>query len=223
MPLRNNELFNLRDDILKMASMVETALDGAIKSLLNMDTALAQTVSRNDHFVNALDVHIDEACIVLIALRQPVAKDLRFLTTAMKITTDLERMADNAVNIANRVIELPSELPAFMLVDIPKMRDIAIGMLTDAVASFLSGDTQLAMDVITRDQMLDSLNEKLLNELIELMTKDNSLIIPAAKLSSISRYIERIGDHATNIAEMVIYMIEGQMVRHMKGNYPPGN
>ncbi|MEO5360183.1 MAG: phosphate signaling complex protein PhoU [Nitrospirota bacterium] len=218
MPLKDNELLKLRDDIMKMASLVEAAIDSAIKSLLNMDTALAHMVVRNDHFVNALDVQIDEACIVLIALRQPVAGDLRFITTAMKITTDLERMADNAVNIANRVVELPSEIPEFALVSIPKMRDIALGMLTDAVASFLSGDKGLALDVITRDQLLDGLNEKLLNELVELMTKDTSLIIPASKLSSISRYIERIGDHATNIAEMVIYMVEGQIIKHMKSS-----
>ncbi|KWT90975.1 phosphate signaling complex protein PhoU [Candidatus Magnetominusculus xianensis] len=218
MPLKDNELVKLRDDIMKMASLVEAAIDSAIKSLLNMDTALAQMVVRNDHFVNALDVQIDEACIVLIALRQPVAGDLRFITTAMKITTDLERMADNAVNIANRVVELPSEIPELALVSIPKMREIALGMLTDAVASFLSGDKGLAMDVITRDQLLDGFNEKLLNELVELMTKDTSLIIPASKLSSISRYIERIGDHATNIAEMVIYMVEGQIIKHMKSS-----
>ncbi|MBF0458641.1 MAG: phosphate signaling complex protein PhoU [Nitrospirae bacterium] len=218
MPLKENELEKLREDILKMASLVEAAIDGAIKSLMNMDMPLAQMVARNDHFVNTMDVQIDEACIVLIALRQPVAKDLRFLTTAMKITTDLERIADNAVNIANRVMELPMRVPEFALASIPRMKEIAMGMTTDAVASFLSGDKKLAMDVITRDQLLDELNEKLLNELIELMTKDAALVVPASKLSSISRYIERIGDHATNIAEMVIYMVEGQMVKHMKGS-----
>jgi phosphate transport system protein len=216
MPLKENELVKLREDIRKMASLVEAAIDGAVKSLMDMDTALAQQVARNDHFVNAMDVQIDETCIRLIALRQPVARDLRFLTTAMKITTDLERMADNAVNIANRVIELSAEMAGFALADIPKMRDIALRMLTDAVASFLSGDKGLAMDVMTRDQRVDELNEKILNELMELMTRDAASIIPAAKLSSISRYIERIGDHATNIAEMVIYMVEGQMVKHMK-------
>ncbi|WP_420263902.1 phosphate signaling complex protein PhoU [Candidatus Magnetominusculus dajiuhuensis] len=218
MPLKDNELLRLREDIMKMASLVEAAIDSAIKSLMTMDRALAQMVSRNDHYVNAMDVRIDEACIVLIALRQPVARDLRFITTAMKITTDLERMADNAVSIANRVLELPEEIPGFAIVRIPQMKEIALGMLTDAVASFLSSDKGLAMDVITRDQLLDELNERLLNELVELMTKDAASIIPASKISSISRYIERIGDHATNIAEMVIYMVEGQIIKHMKNN-----
>ncbi|MBF0488740.1 MAG: phosphate signaling complex protein PhoU [Nitrospirae bacterium] len=218
MPLKDNELLKLREDILKMASLVEAAIDNAIKSLMTMDRALAQMVSRNDHYVNAMDVRIDEACIVLIALRQPVARDLRFITTAMKITTDLERMADNAVSIANRVIELPEEIPGFAIVRIPQMKEIALGMLTDSVASFLSSDKGLAMDVITRDQLLDELNERLLNESVELMTKDAASIIPASKISSISRYIERIGDHATNIAEMVIYMVEGQIIKHMKNN-----
>ncbi|MBF0318805.1 MAG: phosphate signaling complex protein PhoU [Nitrospirae bacterium] len=216
MPLKDNELVKLKDDIHKMAVLVEAAVDNAVKSLMDMDAVLAKKVARDDHFVNAMDVQIDETCIRLIALRQPVARDLRFITTAMKITTDLERMADNAVNIANRVIELIAEIEEFALADIPQMRDIALGMLTDAVASFLSGDKRLALDVMTRDHLVDELNEKVLNDLMELMTRDASTIIPAAKLSSISRYLERIGDHATNIAEMVIYMVEGQMVKHMK-------
>ncbi|MBF0517564.1 MAG: phosphate transport system regulatory protein PhoU, partial [Nitrospirae bacterium] len=120
--------------------------------------------------------------------------------------------------IAIRVVGQPCGMPDFTLAGIPKMRDIALSMLTDSVASFLNADKKLALDVITRDQLLDELNERLLNELVDLMTKDTALIIPASKLSSISRYIERIGDHATNIAEMVIYMVEGQIVKHMKGS-----
>jgi phosphate transport system protein len=216
MPLKENELVKLKDDIQKMAVLVESAVDNAVKSLMDMDEALAKNVARDDHFINAMDVQIDEMCIKLIALRQPVARDLRFITTAMKITTDLERMADNAVNIANRVIELIAETTDFAIDDIPQMRDIALGMLTDAVTSFLSSDKRLALDVMTRDHLVDELNEKVLNDLMEMMARDASTVIPAAKLSSISRYLERIGDHATNIAEMVIYMVEGQMVKHMK-------
>jgi phosphate transport system protein len=216
MTLFQEELDTLKVTILKMGFLVEEAIGKAIQALVQRDSVLAQKVIDNDARINALDVDIDEECIRLIALRQPTAGDLRFITTAMKITTDLERMGDYAVDISERTLELNEESQLKPYIDIPKMAEIAQGMVRDVLGAFLERDTALAYEVINRDDSVDELNAQIFYELLSFMTRDNTTISRAVKVSSVSKYLERIADHATNIAEMVVYMDEGKMIRHIK-------
>ncbi|MBF0467091.1 MAG: phosphate signaling complex protein PhoU [Nitrospirae bacterium] len=214
MYLKENEFAELKDKIQKMGALVEDAVRNSVTSLLDRDVEHAEIIIDGDTPINTFDNELDEYCIKLIALRQPVAKDLRMITTAMKITTDLERIADNAVNIAERTIELADERYIASHISFPILRDITCGMVRDAVGSFVKEDKSLAFDVMSRDKEVDAINEKVLHDLLSMMLNDCDASIPATKLSYVSRYLERIGDHATNIAEMVIYMIEGQMIKH---------
>ncbi|MEO5357887.1 MAG: phosphate signaling complex protein PhoU [Nitrospirae bacterium YQR-1] len=214
MYLREAELAELKGKIQEMGKLVEDAVRNSVISLVARDLELAKKVTVGDALINTFDIEIDEHCIKLIALRQPVARDLRLITTAMKITTDLERIADNAANVANRTIELADEKYIATHLNIPILRDITCGMVRDAVDSFIKEDKSLALNVMSRDTEVDDINEKVLRDLIDMMLHDCDSAIPATKLGYISRYLERIGDHATNIAEMVIYMVEGQMIRH---------
>jgi phosphate transport system protein len=210
-----SELENLKDMLLKMASHVERSIKDSVRALTERDSALAEKVIRDDRIVNTYDVKIDEECIRLLALKQPMGKDLRFITTAMKITTDLERIADNAVNIAERAIELNEEPLLKPYIDIPRMREVAQGMVRDAIDAFVNEDKRLAMDVIMRDDEVDDLNDMVLKELMFIMTQDPSTVSRAMKISYVSKYLERIADHATNVAEMVVYMVDGRIIRHM--------
>lgn len=211
----DEELLQLKQTILKMGAMVENGLKDSIRALVERDNDLARIVIAKDHQVNALDVEIDEASIRLIALRQPCAGDLRFITTAMKITTDLERMGDLAVNIAERALELNEEPILKPYIDIPKMREIAQGMIRDALNAFIGRDQRLAMDVIMRDDEVDELKAEVLRELLFFMIQDPSTASRAMKISFVAQYLERFADHATNIAEMVIYLVAGKIIRHM--------
>ncbi len=212
----DRELGELKEKILRMGAMVETAIRDAVASLVERNSELARKVIENDHKINALDVEIDEECIRLLAIRQPRAGDLRFITTAMKITTDLERMGDLAEDIAERAIELNEEPILKPYIDIPRMTEIARGMAKDALDALVKGDTKLAMDVIKRDDEVDLLNVQVFNELLFFMIQDPHTVSRAARITYISKYIERIADHATNIAEMVVYLVEGKIIRHME-------
>lgn len=214
MTIFEDELRNLKEKILRMGSLVETAIRDSVGSLINRDSELAREVIRKDPQINALDVEIDEECIRLLALRQPKAGDLRFITTAMKITTDLERMGDLAESICERAIELNEEPVLKPYIDMPRMAEISQGMLRDALNALVKGDTTLAMDVIKRDDEVDCLNLQIFNELLFYMIQDPRNASRATRITYISKYIERIADHATNIAEMVIYMVEGRIIRH---------
>jgi len=215
MAIFDEELMHLKGKLLKMGSMVEDAIKISIQALLDRNNALAQRIIENDHLVNTLDVEIDEESIRLIALRQPKAGDLRFITTAMKITTDIERMGDLAVDIAERAIELNDEPMLKPYIDIPRMAEIARGMVKDSLDALVRGDTRLAMDVIKRDDEVDQLNLQVFNELLFFMIQDPHTVSRATRITYISKYLERIADHATNIAEMVIYLVEGKIIRHM--------
>ncbi|MBI5199683.1 MAG: phosphate signaling complex protein PhoU [Nitrospirae bacterium] len=215
MTVFEKELGELKEKILRMGAVVEAAIRDAVASLVERDSDLARKVIENDHKINALDVEIDEECIRLIAIRQPRARDLRFITTAMKITTDLERMGDLAEDIAERAIELNEEPILKPYIDIPRMTEIARGMVRDALDALVKGDTELAMDVIKRDDEVDMLNVQVFNELLFFMIQDPSTVSRATRITYVSKYIERIADHATNVAEMVIYNIEGKMIRHL--------
>ncbi len=214
MSIFDDELRNLKEKVLKMGILVEAAIRDSIKALVERDSDLAREVIKKDHQINALDVEIDEECIRLIALRQPKAGDLRFITTAMKITTDLERMGDLAEDICERAIELNEEPPLKPYIDIPRMAEIAQGMLIDVLDAFVRKEPSIAYDVIKRDDEVDRLTVQVFNELLFFMIQDPKTVSRAVKITYIAKYLERIADHATNIAEMVVYMVEGKMIRH---------
>ena len=214
MAIFDEELKLLREKVLKLGYMVEDAIRDSIKALVERDSELAKEVIRKDHLINALDVGIDEECVRLIALRQPMARDLRFITTTMKITTDLERMGDFAVNIAERAMELNEEPLLKPFVNIPKMAEIAQSMVRDSLDAFVTGCSRLPYEVIKRDDEVDDLTVKNFQELLALMIRDPKIIPLAVKRTYIAKYLERIADHATNIAEMTIYMCKGKIVRH---------
>lgn len=216
MAIFDEELDALKERVLKLGFMVETAIRDSVKSLVERNSDLAREVIQKDHQINALDVEIDEECIRLIALRQPMAKDLRFITTAMKITTDLERMGDLAENIAERAIELNEEPLLKPYKNIPKMAEITQKMVKDSLDAFVRECSTLPYEVIKRDDEVDDLTVKNFEELSVLMIQDPKIIPIAVKRTYIAKYLERIADHATNIAEMVIYMCKGKIVRHME-------
>jgi phosphate transport system protein len=164
--------------------------------------------------VNAYDVEIDEKCVELLALYQPTAGDLRFITTAMKIVTDLERIGDQAVNIAQRALELNQEPQLKPYIDLPRMAEKAQRMMKESLDAYVGRDTALARRVCAEDADVDALKEQIFRELLTFMMEDARTIPRAIRLILISRFLERVADHATNIAEMVIYMVESKMVRH---------
>jgi phosphate transport system protein len=214
MAIFDDELSSLKERVLELGGMVETAIRDSVRSLIERNNDLAYEVIKRDHLINALEVRIDEECVRLIALRQPMARDLRFITTAMKITTDLERMGDLAVNIAERAIELNGEPQLKPFVNIPKMAEISEGMVRDSLDAFVKGCSKLPYEVIKRDDVVDDLTVKNFEELLSFMIRDPKIISLAVKRTYIAKYLERIADHATNIAEMVIYMCKGKIVRH---------
>jgi phosphate transport system protein len=210
----DEELKALKEKILKIGSLVETAIHMSVQSLVERNSELAREVIKKDHKINALDVEIDEECIRLIALRQPKARDLRFITIAMKITSDLERMGDLAVNIAERALELNEEPILKPYIDIPRMTDISEGMVRDSLDALVKECTNLPYEVINKDDEVDQLTVQVFNELLLYMIQDPTTISRAMRISYIAKYLERISDHATNIAEMVIYLCQGKMIRH---------
>jgi len=203
-----------------MGGLVEDQIQKAVKSLVDRESDLANIIIERDHEVNRLDVDIDDLCIRLLALHQPAGRDLRFITTGLKITTDLERIGDMAVNICERALELNQEPQLKPYIDIPRMAQIAEGMIRESLDAFVREDTDLALKVCKDDEQVDQLNSQIFREVISFMIGDPLTINRAMKLSSISKYLERIADHATNIAEMVIFMVKGKSIRHMK-ELPP--
>ncbi len=211
----DEELKNLKDKILKLGALVEEQVQNAVNALVKRDSKLAKDVIERDTQVNRLEVEIDEECIRLIALRQPAGSDLRFITTAMKLVTDLERIGDLAVDICERAMELNLEPQLKPFIDIPRMADISMQMLKGALDAFVNRDSKLAQEVCARDDEVDNLNVQIFRELLTFMVEDSHTITRAVRISYISKYLERIADHATNIAEMVVYLVEGKIIRHM--------
>ncbi len=210
----HEELETLKQTLLAMGDLVEEQIRRVMHALLQGDDTLAQDVIERDRQVNAYDVEVDETCVNLLALHQPAASDLRFITTTMKIVTDLERIGDQAVNIAQRVLELNREPPVKPYIDLPRMAERAQRMVKGSLDAFVGRDTQLARRVCAEDAEVDALREQIFRELLTYMLEDPRTIPRAIRLILISRFLERIGDHATNIAEMVVYMVEGKMIRH---------
>jgi len=214
------DLRKLREDILYMGGLVEDQIQRAVKSLVDRDSDLANIIVERDHEVNRLDVDIDDLCIRLLALHQPAGRDLRFITTGLKITTDLERIGDMAVNICERALELNQESQLKPYIDIPRMAQISQRMIRESLDAFVREDTDLALKVCKDDAEVDDLNAQIFRETISFMIEDPHTINRAMKIGSISKYLERIADHATNIAEMVVFMVKGKSIRHMK-ELPP--
>ena len=211
----DQELQELNKGILKMGALAEEAIYKSIEALKDRDKALAKSVIDNDCLIDNLELSVDERCIDLIARYQPLASDLRFIATGMKINAELERIADIAVDIAQRTLELVDKPLLKPLIDIPKLTAIAQGMVKMAIDAFIKGDSELARKVLLSDPEADQLRDLIQKELIEdYMVKDCSTAPRAVQLLLITRFLERICDHATNIAEDVIYMVQAEVVRH---------
>jgi len=215
----DEELQELRHLILEMGGFVEKQIADAMQALVERDTDFARLIIERDKTVNRMDVQIDDICLRLLALHQPAARDLRLITTALKITTDLERAGDMAENIAERAIELSREPQLKPFIDLPRMAAIAQGMLRQALDAFVREDAEMALVVCHQDDAVDSLTDQVLRELLTFMMEDPHTISRALRLIFVSKYIERLADHATNIAEMVIFMVKGKSIRHL--DHPP--
>lgn len=220
----DQELKELNNELLKMGAFAEEAIYKSIESLKNRDRQLAQSVIANDENVDTLELAIDEKCIDLIARYQPMAKDLRFITTGMKINTELERIADIAVDIAQRTLEIVDKPLLKPLIDIPKLAAIAQNMVKWAIDSFVKGDIELAKKVLMSDPQANQLRNAIHKELVDgYMSKDPSSAPRAVQLLLIARFLERICDHTTNIAEDVIYLVQAEVVRHHPEKLKDGN
>jgi len=210
----HQELKKLKENLLKMAGLAEQAISNAIAALVQRDSALAEKTIKEDEKINELELLIDDQCLKLLALHQPMAADLRFITSAMRINTELERIGDQAANIAQRAILLNQEPQLKPYIDIPRMAQISQSMVKDVLDAFVKGDADLARRVCERDDEVDGLNDQVFRELLTYMMADPKTITRAAHLIIVSRCLERIADHATNIAEGVIFMVKGLVIKH---------
>lgn len=208
------ELTRLRQRVLEMGGLVERQIGDATRALMTRDGKLAEATIERDHEVNHYDVDIDDSCLHLIALHQPTARDLRFITTSLKVTTDLERIGDMAVNICERAIEF-EERPAPFVIDLPNMADIVTKMLRESLDAFVREDAELALAVCKEDDEVDLLQRQTFEQLMPQMREDPSLLVWGMTQLFVSKYLERIADHATNIAEMIIFMVKGKSIRHL--------
>jgi phosphate transport system protein len=213
----DDELKDLKAKLLRMGGMVEEQIQGALRALVERDSRLAREIIENDHQVNTLDVEVDEDCLRLLALQQPTARDLRLITTAMKISTELERMSDLAENVCERAIELNEEPQLKPYIDIPRMANWALQMVREALDAFVMSDSALARKVTADDDFIDDLTQQLFRELLSFMIENPQTITRAIRITFIAKYLERIADHATNVAELVVYMVEGKIIRHTLG------
>lgn len=209
-----SDLEKLREKVLRMGGLCEDAIARSMESLLERNECLAKATIERDHLINRLEVEIDEQCIELLALRQPAGSDLRLIITGLKISTDLERVGDLSVNLCERVLELIKWPPLKPLIDIPRMARLSSSMLHDSLDAYVRGDTVLAEDVCRRDDEVDELNDQIFRELLTYMMEDPASISRALALSMVARYLERIADHANNIAHLVIYLVKGKDIRH---------
>jgi phosphate transport system protein len=209
-----HELGALKEHLLAMGGLAEDRVRTAMQGLVDRDSTLLDEVLNGDTPVNVLHIEIDDLCLKLLALHSPMAADLRAVMAAIKINSDLERVGDMAVNIGEAARRYTTHAPVKKLIDIPRMATTAQSMLRDALDSYVRGDMQLAQRVLDEDDVLDSLKTQVFRELLTYMLQDPTTIEPALDLILISRHLERIGDHATNIAEDVIFMVSGRDVRH---------
>lgn len=212
-----DEIAELRTELLYMASLAEKAVEFSITALKDRDANLAQKIIDEDDRINQLEVKIDNLCVELIARLQPMASDLRFITSAIRINNDLERIGDHAVNIAQHTQELLNEPELKPLIDIPRMATLAQGMVKSALDAFVHGDVQQAITVCQRDDEVDGLEDQVLRELITYMANDSRTISRAIHLIMIAKNLERVADLSTNVAEEVVFMVEARSIKHHLG------
>ena len=209
------ELRRIREMLLMMGAKVEEMLGQAMKALVDRDSELAEKTLYIDRQINRLELEVDDLCLRVLARRQPVASDLRFITMALKAVTDLERMGDLGVNICERVLELNEEPPLKPYVEVVHMAEAAQEMLREALDAFVAGDADRAAAIVERDSKVDAYNAAIFRELLTYMMENPRNIFRATREQSIAKYIERIADHATNLAEMVVFMVRGKDIRHI--------
>jgi phosphate transport system protein len=212
--LLDRDLDMLRDKVLLLGGETETALQRAVYSLVERDSAVAEEVLTGDDEIDQLEIEIDRLCIDIIALRQPAARDLRFVISVTKITPILERIADHACNIARAALDLNDEPQLKAYIDLPKMAEHASSMLRAALDAFTSGDSEAARQVITEDDAIDDTYNKLFHDLIEMMISDPMTVSRAARLLFVAKHIERIADYVTDICEITVYMKEAAVIKH---------
>ncbi len=210
----DRDIEHLKDLLLRMGAMVEDAISDSIRALLERDSSVAERVIALDDSIDQMELEIDQHTIELIAKMQPAAVDLRFVATAMKITPELERIADLAVDVAERAVEINSEPPLKPLIDIPRLARISQEMVRESLDAFVRRDAALARKVIARDDEVDALTEQSFRELLTYMLEDSHNISRAIRLTFVGKYFERMADHATNICEMVVYLAEGKVIKH---------
>jgi phosphate transport system protein len=208
------ELHAIRARLLEMGGKVELMIANSMRSLVERDSALAERTIALDDEINDMELEIDQKCLHVLARRQPAARDLRFVTLALKIVTDLERIGDQCASIAGHALELNREAQLKPYIDLPRMAEAANNAVRDALDAFVRGDVSSAVKVCQQDHIVDDLNVQLQRELLTFMMEDAATVGRAMRINSVSKYLERIADHATNIAEMVIFMVEGRDIRH---------
>ena len=214
----DQELSLLKQKLLTLASHAEEAVSNSLKSLLERSDLQARTVIETDSLLDGMEVELDEMCISMLALHSPIASDLRLITTAMKITHDLERVGDEATTIARRVIELNTEPQLKPYIDISRMGLLALAMLKDALDAFVHGDSLKARAIVPRDKQVDQIHKQLRKELVNSMIENSASITRALNIMVISKSLERVADHAANIAEKVVYLYESRDIRHSHDN-----
>jgi phosphate transport system protein len=212
----DKELHDLKERLLLVGGRVERAIRDAIQALEERNSDTAQKIIADDDFIDSEEIEIDEFCLRLLALRQPAARDLRFITTAIKINYDLERIGDMAVNISERVLELNKEPQLKPYITLPQMALSVQQMLRDSLNAFVNEDPAAALAVVDEDEKVDHALKQIYHELVNYMAKDYGYVPRATRLLFISKYLERIADHAVNIAELVVFMVEGKILRHRK-------
>jgi len=210
----DEELKILKEKLMEMASLTEESISLAVRSLKERKEELVRKVFKGEESINLLDVEIDNLGLRLLALRQPMAVDLRFISSAMRIAVELERIADMSVNIAERVLDLLKVPLLKPLIDIPRMAEMAQNMVKDSIDAFINRDDQLARSVCERDDDVDDLNDQIFRELLTYMIQDPTTIKRAVDLILVARHLERMADHATNISEDVIYFVKGKTIKH---------
>jgi phosphate transport system protein len=208
------ELRNLRERLLLMAGRVEEIVNHAVHSLMNSDQVLARRTIEQDGRINLDEIEIDEQCLLILAKRQPMASDLRFLTLALKMVVDLERIGDLAVNICERAIDLSNSDTIPLLADMPRMTKVVLSMIHDAVNAFVNNDAELAETVLIRDDEVDDLYTKYFRQILDAMMRKKATMYHGVHILSVVKWLERMADHTTNLAEQVIFMIRGKDIRH---------
>ena len=212
------ELRQLRQNLLLMAGRVESMIANSVEALIEREPELAEQVMEEDRRVDQAEIDSDELCLLILAKRQPVASDLRFITLSLKMVTDLERIGDLAVNIGERVSDLCEAPEFFRSTDIQRMGELAQSMVRDAIDSFVDADVAKARDVIGRDRAVNELYHKVFREVLELMVRDTTVVERGIHIQSVAKWLERMGDHAKNLAEHVIFQVQGEDIRHAGGS-----